>query len=128
MRRPMLLACAALGLASLSGCADGYYGRTSVGWSAYSYGGWYDGYYGPFYDGYWGSDGFFWFRLSLYDTRFRRDDRRHFQRENPRADPRYRRFDRTMPQRPPTAQMPSFPRQDQGRDRDNRDRKDRRPD
>lgn len=115
MKRPLLLACVALGLVPLAGCADHYVGRASVGWHTYPYYGWYDGFYGPFYDGYWGSDGYFWFRLTGEEQRYRRDERHHFRRENQGDDPRYQRFDRTMQQPPEGTRMPRYPRQERDR-------------
>lgn len=44
-----------------------------------NYDGYYDGYYGAYSGGYWHNDGYFYYRGS--DNRYRRDDQRHFRRE-----------------------------------------------
>lgn len=120
MKRPILLACVALGLAPLGGCYnDGYNGRVAVGWSTYPYYGWYDGYYGSIYDGYWGLDNFFYYRLTPQDRTFRRGDAMHFRREGAQPpSPQFRRFDGTLSPPPQGTRMPQFrPPQDR---RDNR--------
>ena len=91
-------------------CSDDVYGRGGLTWSSYPYYGWYDNYYGDFYDGYWGSDGYFWYRLSPTDWRYRRDERRHFRRDNRPYDPHYRRFDRRLDPPRRGTRMPHYPR------------------
>lgn len=105
------VAAIALGLAATlpSACANDIYGRGVVSWSSYPYYGWYDGFYGPFYDGYWGTDGFFYFRLTIGDTVFRRDRERHFRREAVRNNARFQRFERTFSPPPRGTRMPNFP-------------------
>ena len=92
-----------------AGCSTYVYGRGQFVWTSYPAVGWYDGYYGSFYDGYWGTDGYFWFRLTLTEP-FRRDERRHFRRENQYGDPRFQRFERVMQPPPHGTRLPNFPR------------------
>lgn len=94
-----------------AGCASNgdVYGSGHLVWKSYPTYGWYDSYYGSFYDGYWGVDNYFWFRLTPQD-RFRRDERRHFRRENQYGDPRFQRFERQMQPPPHGTRMPKFPR------------------
>lgn len=44
-----------------------------------AYDGYYDGHYGAYSGGYWNNDGYFYYRGS--DNNYRRDDQRHFRRE-----------------------------------------------
>lgn len=105
---------AALALAAAAtlpaACDRDAYGSGSFTWSSYPYDGWYNGYYGDFHDGYWGTDGYFWYRLTPADRRYRRDERRHFRRDNRPYDPRYHRFDRRMDPPRRGTRMPKFPR------------------
>ena len=107
-----MLAAIALGVTATlpAACADDVYGRGIISWSSYPYYGWYNGYYGPFYDGYWGTDGYYYFRLSAAERRYRRDRARHFRREAVRNDRRFRRFERTLQPPPRGTRMPNFPR------------------
>ena len=73
--------CASLAAVTLASCAGGYgYGTGVYAGGAYAYDGYYDDFYGPIHDGYWGDDGFFYFRGSPGDRRFRRGDAAHFRR------------------------------------------------
>jgi hypothetical protein len=67
----------ALGIA---GCADDGYRHGGGSASVAYYDGYYDDYYGPFHDGYWGGDGFFYYSAAP-GAEFRRDEARHFRRE-----------------------------------------------
>jgi len=119
MRRLAMFACTffavAAGATLTSGCADDIYGRGGLTWSSHPYYGWYDNYYGPFYDGYWGTDGYFWFRLHEGEGRFRRDESRHFRRENSSGSDRFHRFEGTMQPPRDGARMPRFPQQSRRR-------------
>lgn len=64
-----------------SGCvySDGPYRGGVYQQEPVQYDGYYDGYYGPYTSGYWGGDGFFYYMGG--DRQYRRDDSRHFRRE-----------------------------------------------
>ncbi|WP_338468097.1 hypothetical protein RXV95_05950 [Novosphingobium sp. ZN18A2] len=123
MKRPVLLACLALGIAApLAACHDGYRSHITLGWSTYPYYGWYDGYYGTIYDGYWGVDNFFYYRLTPQERYFRRGDSQHFRRDATRPpDQRFRRFEGTLRPPPQGTRMPEF--RPPGDRRDPRDRR-----
>ena len=91
-------------------CHHDVYGRGALVWSSYPYYGWYDGYYGTFHDGYWGTDGYFWYRMTPQERRYRKDERRHFRRENRDGNPAYKRFDRRMNPPRDGTRMPNYPR------------------
>ncbi len=96
----------------LSACAGYGYGHGGLVWISHPYYGWYDNYYGPFYDGYWGSDGFFYFRLGNHERSYRRDQYRHFRRDDRPPNDSFRRFEGTMQQPPKGTKMPRFPKSD----------------
>ncbi|GAA0276054.1 hypothetical protein GCM10009127_15850 [Alteraurantiacibacter aestuarii] len=121
MKRPLIL----LGLAvaaplTLVGCANHMTYGVGMSWYSHPYSVWYDGFYGPFYDGYWGTDGYFYFRLDMISSAYRRADPGHFYRQPPaRNMERYRHYEGRSYEPPRGTRMPNYPaRGDGSRDRD----------
>lgn len=81
MKKYLIAVCSVAVILVTSGCVvsdgqrrGGVYQQDNV-----QYDGYYDGYYGPYTSGYWGGDGFFYYQDR--DRQYRRDDSRHFRRE-----------------------------------------------
>jgi hypothetical protein len=72
MKRVLLAALAALGVAA---CAEDYYGPYGGGGIAY-----YDDFYGPYYGGYWGPDSVFYYQAG-HGHPFLRDEGHHFRHD-----------------------------------------------
>lgn len=83
MKKYLVTLCSLTAILAVSGCVypdnglrqGGTYQQQPV----VQYDGYYDGYYGPYSNGYWGGDGFFYYQSS--DRQYRRDDARHFRRQ-----------------------------------------------
>lgn len=81
MKKYLIPLCGMTAILAISGCAypDGAYQGGVYQQRTVQYDGYYDGYYGPYTNGYWGGDGFFYYQSN--DRQYRRDDARHFRRD-----------------------------------------------